>query len=233
MTLKSIALRGTFDVELVDVAGSDDAICHAARVSTLGQDVWDTAESEGLITKLLQHRRGTPFEHGMMTFRISAPIFVWREFIPHRFVFSYNEQENRHMTMLPIFYLPTPDRPLQETNDQKLLKGSSYQYDLTVEELKHSYAACWSSYTNMLEVGVAREVARMVLPVSTFSSAYITCSPRALMSFLELQTINNKITEFSDPQWEINWVAEQMETQFARSFPITHKVFNENGRVSP
>lgn len=234
--IRNITLRGTFEVELGQYVGSDQFICQAARVSTLGADAYDTDESAGLLNFLMKNRHGSPFEHGLMTFRISAPIFVWREFMRHRIGFSYNEQSGRYMTLLPIFYIPTPDRPLLQVGKAgaySFIEGSEDQYDLVIEASTKAYTAAWVSYVEMIQAGIANEAARAVLPVATYSSAYVTCNPRSMMSFLSLRTKEEASMFPSYPQWEINRVADQMEAIFANLFPLTHEAFNKNGRVSP
>lgn len=171
-----------------------------------------------------------------MTFRITAPIMVWREFMRHRVGFSYNEQSGRYMTMLPIFYVPTPDRPLIQQGKPgayDFVPGTVEQYELVVKEHADSFQQSWNSYQKMLNAGIAKEVARDVLPLSTYSSAYVSCNPRSLMHFLSLRTKHEDSVFPSYPQWEINWVADQMEVIFKELWPMTHKAFHQNGRVAP
>ena len=234
--IRNITLRGTFDVELGQHVGTDQFICQAARVSTLGADAFASDESAGLLNFLMKNRHGSPFEHGSMTFRIVAPIFVWREFMRHRIGFSYNEQSGRYMTLLPIFYVPTPDRPLLQvgkTGAYQFVDGTPEQHELVLEVSGMVYTVAWVSYMEMIRAGIANEVARTVLPVATYSAAYVTCNPRSLMSFLSLRTKDEDSMFPSYPQWEINRVADQMEAIFAALFPLTHEAFVKNGRVSP
>lgn len=229
-------MRSDFEVELVQSAGNDEMLCRAARVSTLGSASIDTEESGGLIGFLLRNRHGTPFEHGSMTFRIKAPIFVWREFMRHRIGFSYNEQSGRYMELSKEFYVPPEDRPLLQTG-----KPGHYEFVAGDKELhlgmRLSMQACyeqaWNGYQLMLKNGIAKEVARMVLPVATYSSAYVTCNPRSLMSFLSLRTKDPDSFFPSYPQWEIEQVARQTEAIFAELYPLTHDAFVSAGRVSP
>lgn len=236
MPLRHISLRGDFTVDDVQSVGSDEMICQAARVSTMGAESIDTKESAGLINFLMKNRHGSPFEHALLTFRITAPIFVWREFMRHRIGFSYNEQSGRYMTMLPIFYTPTPDRPLIQigkAGEYKMVEGGKELFDLASEELGLTYAHCWNTYVKLCDSGVAKEVARVCLPLATYSSAYVTLNPRSMMSFLSLRTQVEDSKFPSYPQWEIAWVAEKMEMIFAEKFPLTHSAFNKNGRVAP
>lgn len=232
----SIELKSDFDVDLIQHSGSDQMICWAARVSVQGAASFETEESAGLINFLMENRHGSPFEHGLLTFRIKAPIFVWREFMRHRIGFSYNEQSGRYMELSPVFYIPTPNRPLVQqgkAGHYTFVKGSTEQYDELVAEDISSFQFSWNAYQSKLKLGVAKEVARNNLPVAIYSSAYVTCNPRSLMSFLSLRTKHVDSVYPSYPQWEINQVANKMEVFFSEKFPITHNAFHTAGRVSP
>jgi thymidylate synthase (FAD) len=85
----------------------------------------------------------------------------------------------------------------------------------------------------MLDVGVAREVARAVLPVTLYSSMYVTMNARALMNFLSLRTAREGSHFPSYPQREIEMVAEKMEAHFAKLMPITYGAFQKSGRIAP
>lgn len=223
-------------VKLVDSMGTDESLCHAARVSTLGSRSIDTGGNRGLLNFLMKNRHGTPFEHGAMTFLITAPIFVWREFMRHRIGFSYNEESGRYRQLEPNCYIPPADRALVQVGkpgEYTFEAGTPEQVIMVWNELDHAYDTAFQCYETMLRAGIAREVARMCLPVATMSSAYVTCNPRSLMSFLSLRTKDPSSTFKSYPQQEIDDVARQMEAFFRDLYPITHEVFHENGRVSP
>lgn len=234
--MTEITLRSYFDVDLVQSVGSDEMICKAARVSTLAAEAIDSKESEGLIKFLMFNRHGSPFEHGSMTFRITAPIFVWREFMRHRIGFSYNEQSGRYMEMLPVFYIPPTHRPLVQVSkagQYVFMSGADGDYNFLVEEDKQNYQIAWRSYQRKLRRGIAKEVARNNLPVAIYSSAVVTCNPRSLMAFLSLRTKRDGTKFPSFPQWEIDQVATLMEEHFTTLYPITRKTFDDGGRVSP
>ena len=232
-----IQIRNDFDVDLVNYMGSDELICRAARVSTLGAASLETTESAGLIRFLLSNRHGSPFEHGAMVFRITAPIFVWREFMRHRIGFSYNEESGRYKVLSPVFYYPNESRPIQQVGKPghyEFVEGTDEQQSAVRVILISSYKRAWGGYQYLLNTqGIAKEVARMCLPLAIYSTAYVTCNPRSLMSFLSLRTkrADSKFPSF--PQWEINMVADQLEEHFAELFPLTYKAFNDTGRVSP
>ncbi|MFT4285579.1 MAG: FAD-dependent thymidylate synthase, partial [Protaetiibacter sp.] len=91
----------------------------------------------------------------------------------------------------------------------------------------------YEAYQRMLAAGIAREVARGVLPVSTYSSMYVTMNARSLMNFLSLRTKHPESHFPSFPQREIELVAEQMEAFWAELMPLTHAAFQAGGRVAP
>ena len=91
----------------------------------------------------------------------------------------------------------------------------------------------YASYQRMLDAGIAREVARIVLPLSIYSSMYVTMNARSLMNFLSLRTKREGTHFPSFPQREIEMAAEQMEALWADLMPLTYATFNENGRVAP
>lgn len=235
MTTTPITLRSDFDVELVQTAGSDEMICKAARVSTLGSGSINSSESSGLINFLMKNRHGSPFEHGLLTFRIEAPIFVWREHMRHR-IASYNEQSGRYMEMRPVFYIPPPERPMQQigkAGKYEFVQGSADQYDRFIDRSIRSKQVAWDAYQESLADGVAKEVARIDLPLSIYSSAYVTMNPRGLMNFVSLRTKDGSSMFPSYPQWEIEQVARYMESFFQQEFPNTFEAFDANGRVCP
>ena len=111
-----VKFRSDVTVELVKSSARDADVLFAARVSTKGEssleDVdGDAARSAGLINYLMRDRHGSPFEHNSMTFFVSAPIFVFREFMRHR-IASYNEESGRYRQLDPVFYVPGPERNL-------------------------------------------------------------------------------------------------------------------------
>lgn len=234
--MSTITIRSDFDVELVTSAGNDELICKAARVSTLGAASIDSEESAGLIRYLTSNRHGSPFEHSFMTFRISAPIVVWREYMRHRIGFSYNEQSGRYMKLEPMFYIPPRNRNLVQQGKPghyNFVPGDDFQYDMMTRALTASYEAAWFAYEEQINSGIANEVARLCLPVAVYSTAYVSLNARSMMNFLSLRTKEEDALFPSSPMWEINQVANQMEAIFTELFPITHEAFNNNRRVAP
>lgn len=235
-----IVFRDDVTVELVKASANDADVIWAARVSTAGEKSLeeidsDPARSAGLINYLARERHGSPFEHTSMTFFVSAPIFVFREFMRHR-VASYNEESGRYRELLPVFYVPAKERKLVQigkTGAYEFIDGTAEQYEVLVDAMKASYIKSYESYQKMLEVGIAREVARAVLPVGLYSSMYVTMNARALMNFLSLRTSREGSHFPSYPQREIEMVAEKMEAHFASLMPLTYQAFEKSGRVAP
>jgi thymidylate synthase (FAD) len=237
---EEIIFRDDMSVELVKSSASDADVIWAARVSTAGdkslEDVGaDPAKSEGLINYLARERHGSPFEHTSMTFFISAPIFVFREFMRHR-IASYNEESGRYRELKPVFYIPSKERKLVQIGKAgayTFVDGTLEQFDITVAAIKETCNLAYANYQKMLDAGVAREVARAVLPVTLYSSMYVTMNARALMNFLSLRTAREGSHFPSYPQREIEMVAEKMEAHFAKLMPITYGAFQKSGRIAP
>ncbi|NUK18949.1 FAD-dependent thymidylate synthase [Streptomyces lunaelactis] len=235
------SFRSDVTVELVKHTAGDSDVLWAARVSTAGEQSLeelskDPERSKGLINYLMRDRHGSPFEHNSMTFFISAPIFVFREFMRHRVGWSYNEESGRYRELQPVFYVPGADRKLvQQGRPGKyvFVDGTAEQQKLVTEAMEDSYRRSYETYQEMLAAGVAREVARAVLPVGLFSSMYATCNARSLMHFLGLRTQHEEARVPSFPQREIEMVGEKMEKHWAQLMPLTYAAFNANGRVAP
>jgi thymidylate synthase (FAD) len=235
-----VEFRSDITVELVRSSASDSDVVFAARVSTVGElslgDVdADPQRSAGLINYLMRDRHGSPFEHNSMTFFVHAPIFVWREHMRHR-IASYNEESGRYRELLPVFYVPDSSRPIIQSGKPgayEFHQGTAEQYQLINEKVRESCVNAYENYQLMLEAGVAREVARMVLPVTIYSSAYVTVNARSLMNFLSLRRKVEGSHFPSFPQREIEMVAEQYETYFQSLMPLTHAAFISHGRVAP
>jgi thymidylate synthase (FAD) len=225
-------------VELVQSMGGDDAVVRSARVSTTSDTLSDFSmgqREEALINYLMRDRHGSPFEHNAFTFFVEAPIFVFREFMRHR-IASYNEESGRYKELSPVFYVPGDDRKLVQVGKPGAYTFEDGDYDQvknTQAMTRLSSERSYELYKKMLDEGIAREVARVVLPVNIYSSMYVTMNARALMNFLSLRTTREGTHFPSFPQREIEMVAEKMEELFAEKMPITYATFNKNGRVAP
>lgn len=241
--MTEIQFRSDVTVELVRSSASDADVLFAARVSTQGEQTLEAAQAggeagerdRGLINYLMRDRHGSPFEHNSLTFYVQAPIFVFREFMRHR-IASYNEESGRYRELQPVFYVPGPDRRLVQVGKPghyEFEPGTAEQSALVDQETKAVTRASYEAYQRMLEAGVAREVARIVLPLNIYSSMYVTMNSRSLMNFLSLRTKREGTHFPSFPQREIEMCAEKMEDLWAELMPMTYSAFNANGRVAP
>lgn len=231
-----IQIRSDVTVKLIDSMASDLSVIRSARVSTTNKavEVDDLIKGAGLINYLMRDRHGSPFEHNAFTFYIEAPLFVFREFQRHR-IASYNEESGRYKELRPIFYVPDENRNLVQVGKPGAYSfeaGSDAQQISTVTNLIENSNQAYQKYKEMLDMGIAREVARMVLPLNLYSSMYVTMNARSLMNFISLRSLEQgKYPSF--PQVEISWVAEGIEKWFEHKMPLTHRAFVEHGRVAP
>lgn len=233
-----IVFKSDVDVELVQCVGDDTSIAEAAWVSNYGGDIpTDKAEKiPGLINFLMRDRHGTPFEHNSLTFRVSAPLFVFYEWHRHRAGWSYNEESARYRELEPVFYVPRGDRALRQTGSPGKYvfeQGDYKQRVLTEGTHRRAAVAAWSEYQYLLDHGIAKEVARNVLPVSVYKTMYATCNLRSLFSFLSLRWDHplSKVPTF--PLDEIEQVAKKLDEAARAEFPAAFAAFDKNGRVAP
>lgn len=232
-----VKFRHDVVVELVKHSANDMDVVRAARVSTVGEKSLDVSDKEmsGLINFLARERHGSPFEHSYFTFYVKAPIVTWREHQRHR-IASYNEESGRYKELAPEFYIPDFDRKLQQvgkTGHYEFIEGTQEQKAYTRVSIEKSTITAYHSYREMLSLGVAKEVARMCLPVNIYSSAYVTMNARALMNFLSLRKSAPDSAYPSYPQREIEMVAERYEEIFKDLMPLTYAAFVASGRVAP
>ena len=212
-------------VEVLDVLGDDRRCVAAARVSlrrellSLTDDSPEQVERDrGLIQRLIQDRHTSPFEHAVFQFRVRAPIFVARQWFRHRYA-SYNEESGRYVALEDEFYVPDDLRI-------RVGKAMDYHYESLPpadnEALRSALAAHYEAaralYERLLAVGVAREHARMVLPVSQYTTFVWTVNALSLMNFLNLRNAPHA-------QAEIREYAVIIEAMFQRHMPWTHAAF--------
>lgn len=233
----TIKIRSDIAVKPVRVSAADSDVALAARVSTLGAESGESKRPiGGLINYLMRDRHGSPFEHNSLTFYVEAPIFVAREWFRHRAGWSYNEESGRYKTLEPTFYVPARERALIQDGKPgayQFKQGSDAHFARMATDMLSAYNEAYEAYEDMLKGGIAREVARMVLPVGIYTSFYATCNARSLMHFLSLRTHDETSKFRSFPQREIERAADQMENALALHMPITHAAFQKHGRVAP
>ncbi len=206
----------------------DLSVVNGARVSFARHKTEMDDSDAGLIRFLMRERHGTPFEHNSFRFHIRAPIFVAREWFRHR-VGSFNEFSMRYAKATDDFYVPEPDDVRSQVG-----KPGAYSFEpvepsiaeTTREEMRAVYEAAFSAYERLVELGVARELARSVLPVGAYTEFYWTVNARALMNFLSLRNSETA-------QREIRRYAEAAERFLAEKMPITYAAFVANDRTAP
>jgi thymidylate synthase (FAD) len=240
-----VTLRSDADVRLIRHSGDDGMVVAAAKVSVdpdeaLQQAIEDNASNpSGIIRYLMRHRHGSPFEHGSMTFYVETPIFSAREHMRHRAGWSYNETSGRYRKLEPVFWVPGRDRniipkePFKPARPEFLPISDEILYETSQYHYRMVYKEAWERYEKLMDEGISKEAARAVLPLGIYTSYWATCNPRSLMHFLGLRTHEKDATFTSYPQAEIEDVARKMEDIFAKMWPITYEMFNQNGRVSP
>jgi thymidylate synthase (FAD) len=213
----------------LDGAMADDlSVVNGARVSFARRKEEMDASDEGLIRFLMRDRHGSPFEHNAFRFHIRCPIFVAREWFRHR-VGSFNEFSMRYAKATEDFYVPEAEDVRSQVGKPGAYSFEPVADDLAEqarEELQAVYEQAFAAYERLVEAGVARELARAVMPVGAYTQFYWTVNARSLMNFVSLRN-----SEFA--QLEIRRYAEAVEAFFAEKMPVTHATFVENGRIAP
>jgi len=215
-------------VRLDDAMASDLSVVNGARVSFARHKTEMDESDEGLIRFLMRDRHGTPFEHNAFRFHVRAPLFVAREWFRHR-VGSFNEFSMRYAKATDDFYLPEPDDVRSQVGKPGAYSFESVEPELaerTREDLRAVYDAAYSTYTRLVDQGVARELARLVMPMGAYTEFYWTVNARSLMNFVSLRAAETA-------QREIRRYAEACESFLADKMPVTHAAFVDNGRIAP
>jgi thymidylate synthase (FAD) len=202
-------------VRLVDFMGGDQGVVDAARVSYGGASKGAEADKK-LIDYLLRHSHLTPFEHSVFKFHVSAPIFVARQWFRHRFA-AYNEISFRYTEVKDEFYLPAAWRGQDKKNKQGSTAAALDQAPLHAL-FKAQVDAALAAYKKMIDMGVAREMARMILPVNLYTEFYWTVNARSLMNFVCLRAD-------AHAQWEIQQYGEALAKSFREAMPWTYEAF--------
>lgn len=216
----------------LDSSMADDAsVVNSARVSFAKQNELHselTGKEKGLIGFLMREHHGTPFEHNAFRFHIKCPIFVAREWFRHR-IGSYNEFSARYSEVPNEFHTPEyadirtqVGKPGAYTFEPTDMKTSLDAVAIIREANDHAYRA----YQTMIQRGVAKEIARSVLPVSMYTQFYWTVNARSMMNFLSLRTDSNA-------QREIREYANAVERIFAQQMPVTYEAWVDCGKVCP
>jgi thymidylate synthase (FAD) len=203
-------------VRLIDFMGGDEAVVLAARVS-YGRGLRGEEQDRKLINYLLKHDHGTPFEHAVFKFHVKCPIIVTRQWFRHR-VSSYNELSGRYTEYADEFYVPEKLRVQAKTNKQAS-EFAEIPNELELRALyEQTYAHVYENYKKLLAAGLARELARTILPQGLYTQFYWTVNARALLHFINLRAD-------AAAQWEIRQYAEKLALIFKQQMPWTWDAF--------
>lgn len=238
MSDQQVKFRSDMCIELLDVMGTDSKVAQVARVSTRNEEATPERDAR-LVGTLVNEGHMVPLEHAAMTFRIECPIFVARQIQKHR-MGSQSELSARYTEMAPEFYVPGEHRKLGQT-------GSRMAYDMvdlgpqraaaTRYIIEEASKRAWRSYEDVLRVGAAREVARLVLPLNVYTEIRMTMNLRSLLNFLSLRVDwksqgYDNVKQVSHPQYEVQMVALEMAKHLMVNFPAVWQAFHEKGFVA-
>ncbi len=210
------------EIELVDYIGSDRTVARAARTSYQGSDGKNEEADRRLIRRLWNDRHTSPFEMVALTFRIRLPIFVMRQHVRHRTA-SLNEWSFRYTECPDLFYTPQPGDVRGQGKTNKQMSGnplddetSSRARDLISQVNREAF----TTYKDLIELGVAREQARVVLPVSAYTQIVWSIDMRNMLHYFSLRLA-------SDAQKEIRDYAVIMARIVKKGWPIIWSAFEE------
>lgn len=178
---------------------------------------------EKLLRYLYQNRHMTPFEMTQMVVEVQAPIFVFREWHRHR-TQSYNELSARYTALPDLFYVPSIERLMASRQDQINKQGSGGQPFNDVEagnrrvQIIEAFEAARATYVDLLNMGVAREVARLVIPVAQYSRMRAAANLRNWLAFLTLR-------QDKAAQWEIRQYANVVADLVRQHYPRTYALY--------
>ncbi|MFT6332971.1 MAG: thymidylate synthase (FAD) [Lentimonas sp.] len=194
-------------VKLVDHMGGDDATVQSARVS-YGAGTKTLREDDRLIKYLIDNEHLTPLEMTVFKFHVKAPIFIARQWFRHR-ASTFNEISARYSVMKDDFYIPKSERIQEQSAKNKQCSGEELGFEIQEEAVEGIRIACdkaFETYKHLLDIGVARETARMVLPVNLYTEFYWKVDLRNLLHFVALRSDSHaqwEIREYSDALLEI------------------------------
>lgn len=205
-------------VQYVDHLGTDLSIIQAARVSYKSPSKGEEADKK-LLEYLFKMRHTSPFEQCNITFNIKMPIFCMRQFVRHR-TFRLNEWSGRYSELKDEFYVPEQWRAQDTKNRQGSIPRESIRQAGCTQLLKDTYKQCYECYEALLLEGVAKELARIILPVGVFTEIFVNCDLHNLMHFLYLRTDSHAQLEMQQIAWAMHSIAQPL-------FPWTMELWSK------
>lgn len=206
-------------MELLDVMGDDLSIVNAARVSynTVSKDL--TERDKKLIMFLARHKHWTPFEQNSLKFRVKCPIYIARQWMKHR-CWVFNEISARYTPFDNTIYQPAEFREQAKSNKQASIESESINQEAAAAVYEQACKATMDSYNKLIELGVAREQARGVLPVGSHTEFITTVNLRNYMHWYYLRAPGNA-------QWEIQQYAHASIKLVENKFPVAIECFHK------
>lgn len=217
-------------VRLIDWMGDDRRILEFARVSYKSGSKGDEADKK-LLAYLWKNRHTSPFEAIKITLNIKMPIFIMRQYVRHRMQ-NLNEVSARYTELPNEFYIPTIWRKQDTKNKQNSVADENWWPSMEfngclnsghedVSELFKDYCAnCYSVYSSMLESGIAREMARMVLPINIYTEIYACWDLKNLLHFISLRDDSHAQAEIQEYGKAIKYILNEL-------FPWTMEAYNK------
>ena len=206
----------------------DISVVNSARVSFAKSQQEMDESAKGLINFLMREKHGTPFEHNAFRFHVKCPVFVAREWFRHR-IGSFNEFSARYSEVGEDFFVP-----YQNDVRSQVGKPGAYEFHMVEEEIadqaieiiSQANSIAYESYKKLIDIGIAKELSRTVLPVGMYTQFYWTVNARSLMNFLSLRLSKTA-------QLDIRRYAKSVEAIFADKMPVTYKAWVQNGMNCP
>jgi thymidylate synthase (FAD) len=203
-------------VELIEAAGGDLSVVNSARVSFNKESSIVTTKDEGLINYLAKHRHDTPFRHNFIQLRCSVPLFLARQLMKHQAGLTWNEESRRYIDYAPDFYMPDgwrkrPDKSIKQGSGDRhhFSPRISREYEMFVKKATEFYE-------DLLDEGVAPEMARMVLPQSMMVNFIWSGN---LLAFYHVWNLRSG----EGAQEEAQLFAELLREAIEPEFPISWK----------
>ena len=220
--MTEITFRSDCRVTYIDHIGDDKRIAQAARVSTAGLDN-DREKYVGLVRALIRDGHWSPLESCTMTIAFDVPAFTRDQIIRHRSM-SFSVFSLRYSEAKPVFWVPSDDRPLVQVGkalDYRREKGDDEQAELARESITVVAESAWNMYQDMIDGGIANEVARTVLPNSIYSPFWATGNLRSWLHFVGIR---------NDPhaQREVREAAEKVENIIGERWPVALAAYRDN-----